>query len=112
MQHAALRQVVVKVAPLGFACGVAAFFLFAECFVPFGLCGSAFQFRPDPRDEHDVLAVGQPFEGFNARRKLADAPRLAASGVQQVELPGVVLGVFLFAFADEGDATRLALARR
>ena len=104
MRHPPLRQVVVKVAVLALGGGVAGFLALVQLFELFVLrCRSA-QFGPNPRYENDVFAIRHPFESFDAGRKRADAPRFAAFNVNQIELGGVVLGIFLLAFGDKSNA--------
>ena len=88
---AAHRQVVVPVAVLRLAGDVAAFLALLEFLPALGLRLGALQLGPDPGDEGDALAVGEPLEGLDAGREVADAARLAAVRRDQVELRGLVL---------------------
>ena len=91
VRHAAHRQVVVPEAVLRLAGDVAALLALLEFLQPLRLRLGALQLGPDPGDEGDALAVGEPLEGLDAGREVADAPRLAAVGRDQVELRRVVL---------------------
>ena len=102
--HAAHRQVVVPKAVLGLAGGVAGFLAVLEFLEAFGLRLAALGVGPDPGDEGDALAVGEPLEGFDAGREVAAAARLAAIGRNHIELRRFVLLALLLAFGNEGDA--------
>ena len=99
----ALRDVVVPVAVVSLVGDVGGVFPGLVGLVRGSLRRSAFRVGPGPGGEHDPLAVGQPFERFNARRKVAGTPRFAAVGRQQVQLRGVVLLAGHLALGDEGD---------
>ena len=103
VRHAAHRQVVVPEAVLRLAGGVAGFLALLEFLVALGLRLGALQLGPDPGDEGEAPAVGEPAEGVDAGGDVADARRLAAVGRDHVELRLFVLAALLLALGDEGD---------
>ena len=101
------RQVAVPVAVLRFRGDVAAFLALLPFLPALGLGLGALQLGPDPGDEGDATAVGEPLERLDPRREIGDAARLAAVGRDQVELRRVVLLSFLLALGEEGDRSAL-----
>ena len=98
------RQVAVPEPVLRLAGDVGAFLAVLEFLVSFGLRLRAARVGPDPGDEGDALAVGEPLEGVDAGREVADPPRFAAVGRDDVELRRLVLAAFLLAPRDERNA--------
>jgi len=101
--HAAHRQVVVPVPVLRFAGDVAGLLARLEFPLLLRLRLGAFQFGPDPADEDQALAVGQPAQAAHAGGHLSGAPRFAAIGGDEVELRALVLDALLFTLGGEGD---------
>jgi hypothetical protein len=68
-----------------------------------GLCFGALDFGPEPGDEGDATASGEPLEGVDASGDGPKPARLAAVGSDQVELELFALDAVLLALGDEGD---------
>ena len=106
--HTAHGQVVIPVAVLRFAGGVTGFFAGLEFFEFFCLClggGSAraagAQIRPDPTDEHEMLAVRAPSKRTDTRGDRGDAARFAPIGRNHIKLRFVVFAALLFALGSK-----------
>ncbi len=104
MHHTPHRQVLVPVAVVAIAGGIAAFAPFAEFRVLALLRFHTLESGPHPGEADHVPAVRHPLECFHPGGDVADPPRLAAIGRDDIELGRFIHLPGVFTLADKGDA--------